>query len=101
MGTLANRYGESSSTSTFQQKSKFFLGEHVSMVSLQWKLLTTGGYHKVRTAMFVVVKLKAQTMPFSAAISHPWFGVISNYDGGKMVKMKDVQKSKLLIEKKE
>ena len=40
-------------------------------------------------------------MPFSAAISHPWFGVISNYDGGKMVKMKDVQKSKLLIEKKE
>ena len=59
MGTLANRYGESSSTSTFQQKSKFFLGEHVSMVSLQWKLLIARGYHKVRTALFVVVKLKA------------------------------------------
>ena len=59
MGTLANHYGESYGTSTSQQKSKFLLGEHVSMVSLQWKPLTAGGYHKVRVALFVVVKLKA------------------------------------------
>ena len=41
-----------------QQKSKFLLGEHVSMVYPQWRPLTTGGFPNLRLAQCVEMKLK-------------------------------------------
>jgi len=52
MGTLANHCGKSFGISTCQQKSRFLLGEHVSMVSLLWMPFSVERYLKIRFTLF-------------------------------------------------
>ena len=57
-GTRANFCGKGFGISTCQQRSKFLLGEHVSMVSLLWMPFSAEGFLKIRYALFVVKMLK-------------------------------------------